>query len=77
MPESQGVYVLWKADDPVFVGLTSETDDLQELIRLHWSGQAHPSPPAVDSFSFELAKDTVRRRFDVIVELGKQGHVLP
>lgn len=77
VPEDQGVYILWKGDQPVFVGLTSATDDLRELISLHCSNQAHPSPPAVDKFSYELASDTVRRHFDVIVQLGEAGYQLP
>jgi hypothetical protein len=77
VPEKQGVYILWKDEQPIFVGLTSETDDLRELISLHWSCQAQPHPPAVDAFSYELADDTVGRHFDVIVELGERGFVLP
>lgn len=73
VPESQGVYILWKDDRPVFVGLTSETDNLRELIALHCGNRADPAPPAVNGFSYELAADTVRRHFDVIVELGQRG----
>jgi hypothetical protein len=74
VPEEQGVYR--KGKTPLFVGLTSATDDLRELISLHASGQVNPCPTAVDTFSYELADDTVARRFDAVVELGERGFVL-
>src|SRR4051794_15791135 len=77
VPEEQGVYILWRDERPIFVGLTSDTDDLRDLISLHCSNQAHPSPPAVNAFSYELAADTVRRHFEVILALGEAGYELP
>src|SRR6266571_1686721 len=77
VPEEQGVYILWKDGKPVFVGLTSTTDDQRELISLDCSNRAHPSPPVVDKYSYELVSDTVRWHFDVIVQLGEAGYQLP